>query len=170
MESSIRSRGPMRVCLDTSFVIEVVREHSRSKKRQDVLKCLYDLTRGGNGPEVYFPQPALGEAISVLLRDADLRDLMGYIKRLVDNLHELRVKVTPITWSALELVRELQEHDEWLEPTDALIMGIALADNECDRLLTLDRKMAESLAVGRVLQRLREKGAGERDLKIGLEC
>jgi predicted nucleic acid-binding protein len=162
----------MRVCLDTSFVIEVVREHSRSKKRQDVLKCWYDLTRGGNGPEVYFPQPALGEAISVLLRDADPRDIkpMEYIKKLVDNLQLSSVEVTPITRSALELALELQEHDERLEPTDALIMGIALADNKCDRLLTLDRKMAESLAVGRVLQRLREKGAGKRDLKIGPEC
>lgn len=155
-------------CLDAWFVIEVMKAkmHKRSKMPEiDVLK-IYDKIKDYWDP--YLPQPVVGEVVNYLLNQKDLgsEEFMSALAKLTDLLRE--VKMEPLSWDAIEIAKKLGEDEKWLKPTDAIIVGMALADEECTWLVTVDRVMRESLAITRVDKELVENGSRRHPLKVGL--
>ncbi len=114
------------------------------------------------------PQPALGELMAKIFTDLKGKDLNEAFAELRKIVETLSISPEGVTSKALEIAGELGDEDEFLDkqPTDRLIVGMALGDAEVERLLTLDSKLIGNRAIQDFAKRMIQRKEREYGLYI----
>ncbi len=106
------------------------------------------------------PQPALGELVAKVLDDLD-----GYeVNEVVAGLEEIattsKLSLKGITSDALSIANELKDDDKYLDrqPTDRLIVAMALSDADAELLITEDSWLIGNSVIQDLSKRLKDNG------------
>ena len=169
------SAHTQRVYLDTSCLFSI-----DGDVEQTVQKLLYRLER--SNIDIIIPQTVLGEIMAVTLRDTQHMQRDQKIQKIVEILIKTLDKYnidakhclpppqerTDKNRSAIDIAFNLMKNDEYLDPTDTLILAQALADPESTHLYTTDSVLIESTEVEKINQELKMNGMRKTILNIGI--
>ena len=154
------------VYVDTWYLVAAGSDKRREKSDGD--RQFYKLR--SNVFDVFVPQIALGEAVSVIVRDyPDPGDACGRLSKMYDAVTSVldpQSCLPPPTMEALKYVQEMKQNDRRLDVTDMLIAAQALADPESQILLTRDNILQHSWAIRDMEKRLRDEGERAERLRI----
>ena len=141
---------------------------TKSLERQDALHQFNQLNH--NTYEVVISQIALGELVSVTMRDfnepAELANKLGKLYEHISDVLDVSICLPPPNKKSIEIAIELKTGDNNLDMTDLLIVAQALADKDSQRFLTRDKKLLDSEIIKKKEEELRNNNERNQKLKI----
>ena len=119
--------------------------------------------------DVVIPQVVMGEAVSIIMRDAPASaNPLDATRRMLEDVRDLadpKNRMPPTTASIADMAKTLSKRLR-LQFTDALILSHALCDPNSTNLITDDRKLL-SEGVKEVEMEMRSSGKRRRRLLVG---
>lgn len=117
---------------------------------------------GGRQFRVVVTQTVLGEALAVMIRKCSTHErLMGCIGRMIYALRMCRVEAARCLEAfdpeITGIISELRKRAVLLDGTDMLVLAQALADEDCEYLLTRDSMLIRSEGIMEYAEELRTR-------------
>ena len=158
---------PTKVFVDNHLLRGMLSE--TSLERADALHQFKKLNQ--NTYEAVIPQVAIGELVSISMRDFgdDPSEIHNKLGKLYENIHKIldvSICMPPPNKKSIEIAMELKNRDSNLDMTDLLILSQALIDRESQRFLTTDKKLLDSDVIKQKEEELRDSNDRVKRLKI----
>ena len=157
--------GVSRAYLDSFYPLALIKDEPEVG---DVKRVLYKLK--SHTFDVFVPFIVLGEVCGVVFRDfKDDENRQDKMAKLVDIMIDNKIgweNLKPTESDAFDIMVELNNKDESLDPTDVMILAHVLSDPDSKFFFTTDSNILENEVIIDLEKRLRREGKRNTCLKI----